>query len=376
MKKESGDVRKTNKKKKQNAENMHGREGKAFDLEVKSPGSKIREELLSRGMLQKEFAVRMGITEKHLSKLINGEVLLTANIASRLATVLGIKASVWSALESAYRESLLQKQSENDLEKDVELAQCFPYAEMAKLGWVPETRSTKERIRNLRNFFEVIELSLLENWQLTGFAGKALSVRDEGDLTLMAWMQAARKKARETASQPLNLKALGELLPQIPKWTTERMNGCLPRLEKELAQTGLILVFLPRLRGLSIQAAAIPSGNRIVIALTEKRMDDHEFWFRLFHELGHVVLGHVWQEEGTTEQDERDANVWARNSVIPRKEFDAFKHVGKYTEQSICDYAAKLGIAPGILVGRLQYEGLIGGGVLNRLKREFDVRKG
>ena len=369
MKKEKDSAEKVNGSSKNNAKELQ-------DVQVKTPGRKIREELLSRGMLQKEFAVRMGITEKHLSKLINGEVLLTANVASRLATVLGIPASVWSALEAEYRESLLRAQAEEELEKDVAMAQCFPYAEMAKLGWIPETRSAKEKARNLRNFFEVVELSLLENWQLTGFAGKALSVRDDDDLTLMAWMQAAKKKAREVPSRPFNPKGLAELMQEIPKWTTERSSVYLQKLESELAQMGIVTVFLPRLRGLTIQSATFPSGNRIVIAFTEKKMDDNEFWTRLFHEFGHVILGHVWQEEGTVEQDERDANLWARNTLLPRKEFDAFRHAGKYTEQSIVSFASRQGIAPGILVGRLQYEGLIGGGTLNRLKREFDVRKG
>ena len=75
------------------------------------------------------------------------------------------------------------------------------------------------------------------------------------------------------------------------------------------------------------------------------------------------------------EQDERDANLWARNALLPRKEFDVFKHEGKYTEQSICSFAAAQGIAPGIIVGRLQHDGLIGGGSLNRLKKDYDLTK-
>ena len=38
------------------------------------PGATIKEQLLDRGLSQKEFAVRMGMSEKHISKLINGEV--------------------------------------------------------------------------------------------------------------------------------------------------------------------------------------------------------------------------------------------------------------------------------------------------------------
>lgn len=47
------------------------------------PGATIKEQLLNRGMNQKEFAARMGMSEKHISKLINGEVQLTIDMARR-----------------------------------------------------------------------------------------------------------------------------------------------------------------------------------------------------------------------------------------------------------------------------------------------------
>ena len=36
------------------------------------PGATIKEQLDDRGMTQKEFASRMGLSEKHVSKLMNG----------------------------------------------------------------------------------------------------------------------------------------------------------------------------------------------------------------------------------------------------------------------------------------------------------------
>ena len=53
------------------------------------PGATIREQLNDRGMSQKEFAARMGMSEKHISRLINGEVQLTSDVAVRLELVLG-----------------------------------------------------------------------------------------------------------------------------------------------------------------------------------------------------------------------------------------------------------------------------------------------
>ena len=53
------------------------------------PGATIKEQLKDRGMSQKEFASRMDMSEKHISRLINGEVQLTHEVAYRLEMVLG-----------------------------------------------------------------------------------------------------------------------------------------------------------------------------------------------------------------------------------------------------------------------------------------------
>lgn len=52
------------------------------------PGATIKEQLKDRGLRQKEFASRMAMSEKHISKLVNGEVQLTADVATRLEMVL------------------------------------------------------------------------------------------------------------------------------------------------------------------------------------------------------------------------------------------------------------------------------------------------
>lgn len=77
------------------------------------PGATIKEQLEDRGMSRKEFAARMDMSEKHIGRLINGEVQLTPDIARRLEMVLGLPAHFWSGLESLYREKLIKVQAEN-----------------------------------------------------------------------------------------------------------------------------------------------------------------------------------------------------------------------------------------------------------------------
>ena len=82
------------------------------------PGATIKEQLNNRGMSQKEFAVRMDMSEKHISKLINGDVQLTPNVAIRLEKVLGVPAKFWNNLEAIYREKIVKVAAENAMEVD------------------------------------------------------------------------------------------------------------------------------------------------------------------------------------------------------------------------------------------------------------------
>jgi len=67
------------------------------------PGATIKEQLNDKGMSQREFAARMDMSEKHISKLINGEVQLTPEVAVRLEVVLGVPAKFWNNLEAVYK---------------------------------------------------------------------------------------------------------------------------------------------------------------------------------------------------------------------------------------------------------------------------------
>lgn len=86
------------------------------------PGATIREQLNNRGMSQKEFAARMDMSEKHISKLVNGEVALTPETAVRLEMALGVPAKFWNSLEAIYREKNVKAEAENAMDADAEMA--------------------------------------------------------------------------------------------------------------------------------------------------------------------------------------------------------------------------------------------------------------
>ncbi|MCI5767784.1 MAG: XRE family transcriptional regulator, partial [Ligilactobacillus ruminis] len=88
-------------------------------------------------------------------------------------------------------------------------------------------------------------------------------------------------------------------------------------------------------------------------------------------ELAHIVLGHIGQPNGTTKDDEKKADMWARDILIPNDDFERFKNGNDYSEKSVLQFAQKQGIAPGIVVGRMQVEGIIRFNMLNNLKEKY-----
>ena len=118
----------------------------------------------------------MELSEKHISRLINGEVKLTPDVACRLEMVLGLPAQLWNNLEAIYREKTAKAEAENAMEDDIDLAKKLPYKEMAQNGWVPMTSNSKEKVINLRKYFEVVHLGLLNNSSITRIACRRLSM--------------------------------------------------------------------------------------------------------------------------------------------------------------------------------------------------------
>ena len=74
-----------------------------------------------------------------------------------------------------------------------------------------------------------------------------------------------------------------------------------------------------------MQGATFLDGNKMVVGLTARGKDADKFWFSLFHELAHIILGHAGQANGTSDQDEMDADAWAGNTLISAEDFNVFK---------------------------------------------------
>ncbi len=78
---------------------------------------------------------------------------------------------------------------------------------------------------------------------------------------------------------------------------------------------------------------------------------------------------------GTPERDESEeaADRFARDELIPPERYAEFVAATDYSEPAVRRFARELGIAPGIVVARLQREGHLARNRLNSLKRPVSI---
>jgi Zn-dependent peptidase ImmA (M78 family) len=69
---------------------------------------------------------------------------------------------------------------------------------------------------------------------------------------------------------------------------------------------------------------------------------------------------------------EQQANDFAASILIPKRAYSVFVNTGDFSRASIKKFASRQGVAPGIVVGRLQHEKLVKYSMRNDLKERLE----
>lgn len=183
-----------------------------------------------------------------------------------------------------------------------------------------------------------------------------------------------RSKQGDKNVSPINLKELKAHLPQIRAMTSQDPKIFCVKLQTLLAECGIALIFLPHISGSFLNGATFYDNNKIVMGLTVRGKSADIFWFSLFHELGHILLGHLHQKEGVLTSHEEDADAFAAELLIPSKDFLKFTNRKLFSKTAIRQFSKDIGIDAGIVVGRLQKDGFIEFGWCNDLKTKYEYQ--
>ena len=351
------------------------------------PGETLKETLESLGMTQAELAQRTGRPKKTINEIIKGKAAITPDTAIQLERALGVPASFWNNLERNYQETLARLKEEEQLQSQIKWVKTFPIASLVKKGWLPKLKSDVEKLRALLNFFGVAGVKEWQDlWETSKPSfRKSFAFRDN-TAAVAAWLRRGELEAIQVACSPYKESTFLAALNKIRGLTEESPNVFEPALKALCAEAGVAVVFIPELPGTHLYGATRWIGTtKAMIQLSLRGKSDDHLWFTLLHEAGHILLhgkkdvfieakGEGCREMGGSEK-EKEANRFAQDLLVPPDKYQAFLACDCFNESDIRRFAREIGIAPGIVVGRVQHEKLIPFSVWNTLKKRFKFRE-
>ena len=350
------------------------------------PGDTLAELLDEHSMTQTELADRLGVTLKHVNRVVKGAASISAELALGLEKVFGAPASFWMTREAHYQADKARQEQRAAFAGALDWARRFPLQELRERGLIPQRAQGAELVEALLGFLGIAHPS---QWQEPHVAYRK-SQKFESDIyALAAWLREAERDAAAIECEPYDEDAFLGVLQNARSLTRREPEDWWPELQRLCATAGVAVVVIPAYHGAKANGATRwLAHDKALIQLSLRYRWEDIFWFSFFHEAGHVVLHRkkvrfadeieeeVFIEDVAAASDPRErrleaqADRFAARTLIPPPHD---RRLATLRLSEVQAFAQMLDVAPAIVVGRMQHEGLLEYKHGNDLRRRLKI---
>ncbi len=354
---------------------------------VNPPGNLVARELEARGWSQKDLADIMGRPVQAINEIIRGTKQITAATAIELAGAFETTPEIWLNLETKYRLFMAEKSNKNSaITQKSRLYSKVPVAEIIRRKWIPAEKNLTQLEKEVCRFLGINSIDDEPDLILSMRHSRD---KQPHDTALTAWMARARNLA---VSQSLTAGFRRSEIPALVKDLSLMMRfpEDVTKVKAALQAHGIRFVLVPHLPKTYLDGAAFfldpKTEAQPVVALTMRYDRIDWFWFTLLHELAHLYKNHctkngfVLDGENIADNNsgfEDEANGAAGEWLIPTSEYARCREKFFSGTADIKAVALRVGRHPGIVLGRLQRDGIIPysrhRSLLVRIKQHLDA---
>ena len=313
---------------------------------------------IARGLSQSDLAEALDIEPQQVQRHEASEYIgASLDHLIKVANILNVHTAGLFETEAAHKGVVISWENADNVHWKE-----FPAREMVRRGWFDLPRGA-----------DLIEATKAYFLQAAGphFASALHRKKIRGEnlprgYALLAWqtrvLERARARIEEWELPPFELddRWLSDLVA-----LTRRKDGP-KRARKLLARKGIALVTEEHLQGTYLDGAAmLGHSGHPVIGLTLRYDRTDNFWFVLFHELGHVFL-HLFggirydffDDDTSKAHDtiEGEADEFALNTLIPDNQWEQCLSRFALSEEAVRIDARNLNVDAGIIAGRIRRE--------------------
>jgi addiction module HigA family antidote len=353
------------------------------------PGEIVSEYIEFHGWTQRDLARRTGLTPKTISEILNGKAPVMPATALALEKVLRRPAHFWLNLQRQYDEAEARSRELRKSAEWTDWARKFPLKDMKRLRFsLPEARSDVDALLTFLGVSSPESWSAV--WGAANVAYRQTRKFEQSAEAISVWVRETELTAEQMETAPFDEARLRASIEELRRLTRQKADTILEPVQSICAASGVAVVIVPELPHCGISGSAQwLSDKKALIGLTLRYKTDDQLWFTFFHELAHILLhrkkrAFIVDNAADDLSDrvidpemqgyEAEANQFAADTLIPPPALSEFLRARTFTSESIYDFSEKVGVGPGILVGRLQHDGVLRNHQGNAFKQNLNLK--
>jgi HTH-type transcriptional regulator/antitoxin HigA len=342
--------------------------------EVFPPGETIRQEMEARDWGQVDLAAILQRPVQAVNEILLGKKAITPETAKALGAAFGVPPEFWLKLEWMYRLSLVGDPSDA-VARRARLYQFVPVREVVKRGWISGSDDLNTLEKEVHSF---LEMPPGAEKPVPRFAARKSGSSDNYDFhtpAQIAWHYRCRHIARtQKTIAPYKPDLLGKAAESFRRQSLS--DSSIAAVPETLAKLGVRVVALEHLPGSKIDGMAFWLDERSPVVAMTTRLDRVDNFFQtLMHEIVHILEGFDAEEHfdidltgaGEKPSREREADRKAAEWLVPPALLAQFITDRKsgFTQTAIVNFAAQVGVHPGVVVGQLHHRHAIHGDAIH-----------
>ena len=323
-------------------------------------GKYLKDYLEYSNISQTEFAMRMGITQKHMNEILNGKTNITLEMAANIERLTGIKSSFIISVENSriLKESILKEYGNLQHIKE-EIIKKYYINELKKRKWIKFKDETDE----LQICIDLLDFLKIKDFEVVPKLEEQVLFKKSGnDFNKIAlWIARCDEIIKEQDVNEYNSYNLMFLIKDL-KELAYKEGFELEKIKELLNKYGIYFACEKALTGTKIRGCFRVKGKQPAIYVTDNYAGKDSFFFELFHELGHCKSDY---NEGKNkiiidgnEKKEEKADKFALEVMIPEKIWKKIVD-GEINEKTLKEISIQEKIPMSFIVGRLAKNGII-----------------
>ena len=317
-------------------------------------GKYLKDYLEFNNISQSEFAMRMGITQKHMNEILNGKTNITLEMAGNIERLTGISSSFIINVENSrkIKEKILEEYGTSENVKKV-ITKEYYINELKKNNWITfkDESNILQVCIDLLNFLKVKDFKVVEKLEQ-----QVLFKKTGNDFKKLAlWIAHCDELVQKQEVKEYNHYNLLFLISDLKDYAYKKEIN-LDEIRDILNSYGIFFVCEKAIKGTKVRGCFKVKGKQPAIYVTDNYAGKDSFFFELFHELGHCKSDYNEAQnkiiiDGNKEKEEK-ADKFALNAMI---DDDIWKEIveSDLKESTLKQFSEKYKIPMSFIVCRL-----------------------